>query len=171
MTVPWLLPDLIQEIEHGVPETRALAIVALPRTGDAALKAVPQLRSVLQDDPDETVRLEAALALARLGQGDRALLDRLVLEFRDRRREVRLRIRAALVAAGGAAVPSLIEGLSHPVARVRWSSAMALGKMGEAALPALPKLKRMLREEGAPTALNAQAWAFEKLSPPKSKWR
>jgi HEAT repeat protein len=56
-------------------------------------------------------------------------------------------IQKQLIARGEAAVPYLIEGLSHPVEDVREYSAETLGMMGDIARPAVPVLLGRLNAE------------------------
>lgn len=61
------LPRLVTQLHNPQPATRAAVITALGQYGNAAAPTVPPLISVAKDDKVPEVRLQAAVALMRIG--------------------------------------------------------------------------------------------------------
>jgi HEAT repeat protein len=53
----------------------------------------------------------------------------------------------ALGFIGKPAIPMLLEGLKHKKWGIRWRSAMALGRMGTQARPAIPALRKAQKDK------------------------
>jgi HEAT repeat protein len=98
-------------------EVRREAIHSLGAIGAAARDAVPELGAILLEDPDRGARIEAALALLKLGP------------------------------AAEAALPALIQALADHDSVIRMDAALALLRLGRAARPAVPALLRALEDE------------------------
>ena len=132
------LPQLVEALKEE-EILRKSAADALGEMGPAAVEALPQLVEALKDDKEEMVREAAADALGKMGQAAVEALPQLVEALKDDKEE---RVRAA--AAGALAVealPQLVEALKDDKEEmVREAAAHALGKMGPAAVEALPQL-------------------------------
>jgi HEAT repeat protein len=89
----------LHRLEHPEPEVRRQAAAALARAGAPAL-AVPRLAAALQD-PEESVRGEAARGLEALGPDAAAAADALVAALGDGSGTVRGRVARALWTATG----------------------------------------------------------------------
>src|SRR5439155_18016914 len=89
-----------RRMDDAAPEARRRAAADLARAGSAL--AVPRLARALQD-PDESVRAEAARGLEALGPDAGAAVDALVAALGDGSGRVRGRVARALVAAAGRA--------------------------------------------------------------------
>ncbi len=81
------------------------------------------------DDPDATVREEAARALGRIGSEE--AVDALIERLRDPQSTIRVQAARALGQIGDArAVPALVEGLKSPSVELQEVCAQALGEIG-----------------------------------------
>src|SRR5262249_8918017 len=159
-------------------DLRAAAARCLGRLGPAARQIVvgdggvevavivPALLRAL-GDRDSSVRIQAALALWKVGHRTDASLTLLVRELSVPGDEAPDRKCAAealceIGAEGRAAVPGLIRALRSPDTTVRFLAAGVLGAMGPAAASAAPELGVLLEE--IPEALAARpAQALTKL--------
>lgn len=114
--VPSAVPELIAALESPDPILRGLAAVRLRDSGKAALAALPALQRALRD-PEVAVRMRAADAIG--AQGPAAL----------------------------PALDALIEAAKAPGehVHVQRSTAIALGRLGRAASPAIPVLEQLAR--------------------------
>ncbi len=97
-------------------------------------------------DPDPRLRDEAMAGLGQLGSDAVAVIDILVAALADEDIYVRGTAAVALGRIGGAAVPALARALKDPNAEVRWSAAIALGRVGAPARAALPALVKALAD-------------------------
>src|SRR5262245_33202120 len=62
-----LLTECVRALGEEDANTRRAAILGLGRIGPEALAAAPDLAAILGEDPDPSLRAEAATALAALG--------------------------------------------------------------------------------------------------------
>src|SRR5439155_632848 len=148
---PAAVPSLVEALRNGDPRTRPGAAAALGAVGPQAAAAVPALVEALRDG-EPGVRLEAADALTRIGQETATAVPVLLAVLPKEWRAV-----DALGRAGAAAVPPLLERLTAAQSRRRASPSAdpavldpdgeivicavnALGRVGPAALGALPAL-------------------------------
>jgi len=118
--------------------------------GYAGEEAVSALSAAL-DDRDESVRVAAAKGLASLGIRAASAADALSAKRDDPSGRVRSEVARALVEIADTkayhAVPNISEALAHKDPHVRWAAAMAIGKMGPAAVPAVPALAQLLGDD------------------------
>ncbi len=125
-----------------------LLVVSVSVIGVAGSKVWTRARVVrlveqLNDESPE-VREAAAESLARIGEPSISMLQYFLCTYPDGGGEDAAHVLAAI---GPAAVPALIECLSHGDARVRAHATTALGHIGPDAAPAVPDLSRLLRDE------------------------
>ena len=130
------------------------AAPARPR--DPVDLAVATLESALADD-SAAVRIQAALALGRIGPPAAAVAPRLIGLLKEADETIRCQAAQALGEVGGeteATVAALVELLKDASAPVKATAARALGALGKAAAPAVPSLVPLLqdREESVRTA-------------------
>lgn len=162
------LPDaryaLRQALAHPVyPDVRQAAALALGDLGD--LDALPGL-GMLLSDPNPQVALEAAQALARLGQPALPVLVRALTGAN--RTAQRAAVLGLVALREGDSVPALIDALAANDWYVRRSAAIALGRSGSTRAIAALKLalhhqddhlrqlaRRALEQIGTPEALAA----------------
>jgi len=71
---PMAVPGLIAALRAGSPKARFVAATAIAQLGPAAAGAVQPLISVVESDPDYSVRSNAAAALGAIGPGASAAL-------------------------------------------------------------------------------------------------
>lgn len=116
------------------PQEQSGAILALGTLGSQAAAAVPDLVALL-DEPQEAIRLDAAVALRRIGP---AAGGALVAALASDRPFVR---RGAAFALAGlnlpSAIPALMERLGDDDLATRANAAIALRALGDRAVPAL----------------------------------
>ena len=126
---------------------RRMAAYALAAVG---APAVPALSEALQHT-EETVRIEAAYALAQIGDSAESAIPALMERTKDDNVEVRRYLPEAfgsLGATAAPAVPALIEMLDNDADKqARFEAALALAQIGPAASDAVPVLANALRDE------------------------
>ena len=165
----WIRRMLFRVLDPtAAPAKRMAAAQALRIMGQSAQAALPALRQALQDE--QTVAWHAALALAELGEPGIVALTQGLAETQPAQRgmvcyaletqgrsasnavpalvrvlekapaETAKKAAAALAAVGPAAVPALLNSISHPSLGVRVQAIDALASMGPIARDSLPKL-------------------------------
>jgi HEAT repeat protein len=140
------LPELIQATTDESPIVRRRAIRAIgfigPIAADDALPAV----IAASEDPDEGVTLQAVATMGEFGPlaitGVPAMLA--AMWTGDGRKRAIAGV--SLHRVGAAAIPSLMQTLTHPSAGVRIKVANVLGKMGPSAAEARPSLEPLLND-------------------------
>jgi HEAT repeat protein len=142
------MADWIKDLDKGAtPASRRSAAFALGRMGALASFVVPDLARAVRNDRDVGVRDMAAAAL-----GDIVLAMNLTADRDDRPK-----------LQWDEAGKTLENALDHPDARLRRSAAYALGAFGSLAEPALPALKKALRD-GSPAVRQNAAWALGRIA-------
>jgi HEAT repeat protein len=125
---PDSVPVLLKKIKGADRETRLQALMDLADHGPKAAAAVPALVQLLHDQ-DEDFRLNAALALGRIGN---AAIPALVEALADQDMDVRYHALSALGWAGPAARPAapvVIKMFAQKDAGLRRKAAEALGRI------------------------------------------
>jgi HEAT repeat protein len=128
-------------------------------------QGVPVLIEALSgEDPD--LRLNAVVALAKMGPDAREAVGALAKALHGRDAAVRAHAAEALYRVGPeakSAVPSLCDALQSPDASLRVQAAYALGGVGKEAREALPMLERALTDKETAVRLFAARalWAVE----------
>ncbi|WP_245585845.1 HEAT repeat domain-containing protein [Paenibacillus pinihumi] len=146
-----LLQKWANELASPDASVREQAADGLGTGGEAAAGYAPVLGQLLSD-PVETVALNAAYALGRLGpKGAEELLG--LLE--EGTNLAALRAAYGLQASGAEAVPGLVDLLRRGDARRRALTAFALGSIGSAARCSIPFLIDALNDESAWVRRNA----------------
>lgn len=132
---------LIEALRDPDKSERSLSAYRLGLMGPAAASAVPALIGMLEGaEPSDH---EAALnALGRIGPQSLAALPTMLRRSTSSSPGVIPWV-VSLASLGPGGVPVLIEGLDDPDDGIRWTAAAALGKIGDAAGDAVPKLARM----------------------------
>jgi HEAT repeat protein len=176
------VPALAEALHHGSEEVRMRAVDALREIGTEAASAAPDLNKLLAAEESYRVRWRAleVYAVAELDKKEViALLSPLL-----RDREPKMRSHAAVLLGNlgpqaAAAVATLIDGLddnrstrssrldpNYGINRpVCCDVAEALGKIGDAARPALPKLSAMMTDDERPTVRISAALAMFQINP------
>jgi len=140
----WPVP-LIRRSFDDEQSVRRAAFDALQEIGESA---VPSLVLSLRDD-DPSVRRQAAVALAMLGEKGNAAAPALMDALHDPEPEVRAKaIRALQIVAPGAkeAIPALVELLKDSDGNVRARATEALGIIGQEDQSLVPLIVGMLRD-------------------------
>jgi HEAT repeat protein len=115
-------------------EARRQAAHALGAIGAEAGETVPALSPLLVEDPDRTVRIEAALALSKMAPASRA------------------------------AVPELGQALADEEPFVRMNAALALLRLRAEARPAVPALIRALNDDANQTNLGSFSFTIQEIA-------
>jgi HEAT repeat protein len=118
------------------PQVRSRVVNVLDKMGPAGGPAGKDLVAAL-DDPDPLVRAGAARVIGNLAPNVPGAVAALIKLFPEREA---IRAVAEFRAAGAAAAPALTALTRHPDAAVRRNAVRTLGRIGQAALPALPDL-------------------------------
>lgn len=149
-------PVLEELVSDGATSVRGNAAIALGQFGpDAGESAVGPLVKAL-DDPAYSVRQRAAVALGRLGPVARQATPRLEQALADPNYRPRTDVALSLWQITGKtdqSLPVLLKELQSKDAP--WEAAAAIGKMGRAAAPAVPKLTELLDAADAEIQLHA----------------
>ena len=123
------------------------ASLALPLCGQTApAPSAPQALLRALADPDPRRREEALARLGDLGPATPATIQALVAALGDEDLYLRGAAALALGRIGAPAVPALTQALQGPSSDVRWSAAISLGRVGSPALAALPALTKALAD-------------------------
>jgi HEAT repeat protein len=149
---------LLKMLNDDSPELRRDACRALVSVGPQTQVPIPVLIECLNTTQDELtgpIRAWACLCVAAIGPPAIDTLPALMDALRDREANVRAAAALALAKLGPAAVPSLIGGLDHVAPEVRVGSAFALGGMGTAARRGIDPLLRAVRDEDAQVSMAA----------------
>jgi len=143
------VPGLVKNLSSKDQYAREGACRELAELGPEAAEAVPALIQVLNDDPANTARYNAATALGAIGPAAEAAAGDLISALRHDKHGVPREAAKALGRlgpAGKAAVPDLMHALGeHRELDVRLNAAGSLGLLGEPI--ALPALKGALLDE------------------------
>ena len=128
-------------------EVRCLSVEAIGKQGQADKSKILRLTPSLTD-PEKRVRLEAALAIAKIDPHDGS--PRPVLTGAMREGDGRTLLAIGTMGADAAwAVPTLVGLLSHESPQVRALAARTLGRIGPAARAAQPDLEAARRDPNA----------------------
>jgi HEAT repeat protein len=153
---PEVVPALVKDLQSDNIGRQLRAVWKLAEVGEAARPALPALRLALRD-PEQQVRLKAAVPLLRLA-GDQQALDLLLHDAADHSPNYRGGALVALGEVGPAAkkaVPLLIRCLRDPEPFTHLFAAEALGKIGPDAGAAIPALAANLRAPDTDVRLKA----------------
>jgi HEAT repeat protein len=167
--------SLIRQLRDPDPYERGLAANTLKFYPPAALAAAaPALTRVLHNDPDPSVRRQAAISLGSLGPPGKAAVPLLVETLKEKPTTLPELFSSyhleAVIAVGRLgpaaepAVPALAEMLQDPRPWVRAAAALNLGQVGPAAKAAVPDLRRALkdREPQARSCAAITLWHLER---------
>jgi HEAT repeat protein len=147
---------LVAMMNSGSAPERAAAASAVWEITRDTTQTLPALRALLGEDE---ARSSAALVLGRMDRRAEtaapALLAALAQERTHRPSRTPSMVAVALGKVGPAAVPGLIELTGHAQADVRINAAFALRGQGTNAVTAVPALQRMLRAEDPEERLTA----------------
>jgi HEAT repeat protein len=131
-----VVPALVEALRHSEARVRWAAVGALRARGAGAASAAAEVARIVREDPDRSVRKEAAAALARLGpEGSRAAVEALSSEDAATRDAVA----RSLVAAGAKSVEALLAALAVP-GEVRFTAVELLVEIGPPSRPGLEAL-------------------------------
>lgn len=136
-----VVPTLIKLLTDPEPVVRAQSAATLAAIGGDAKDAMPALFDGLLDQ-DLQVQTFAFQAVMVIGQEDRRALSASLKSANAKGRWA-----AQEAFAGKNAVPGLIKNLSDKDNGTRIASALALGRIGKDAEPAIPPLTRMVKDD------------------------
>jgi len=148
------VPALIRAVQDENPVVRRRAIRAIAIVGpDAGEDALSEVITAT-DDLEDGVALQAIATLGEFGPSAASAIPALMSAIWTgdvRRRAV---AGAALTRMGAAAVPFLVQSLSHPAPEVRSKCAHLLGSLGPIARDVRPALQLLVddRDEGVRAA-------------------
>lgn len=129
---------LIENLSSEDPELRSVSTYALGKIGPSAKEAVPTLRKALRTQPQ--LRLGAVWALLQIDG-----------------RDPKLRVFA---------VPVLVKALDDERELVRVEAATELGKLGPAAIPAVPRLEKLVADDESKLVQDAARAAIAAIKRP-----
>jgi HEAT repeat protein len=137
------------------------AAQALARLGIKARPAIPQLIRSLSSDKDAGVRIASAEALGAIGPAAAPAIPALAQVVRQGKDStVQIECLRTLGKIGPRGLPHLVKALS--IVGDRMFVALAMGKVGE---PAIPVLSRLLREDEDVTVRQSAAEALGQIGP------
>ncbi|MEO8352370.1 MAG: HEAT repeat domain-containing protein, partial [Chthoniobacteraceae bacterium] len=139
------VPTLIEQLDDST--LRPAVLDALIRIGSPSSGAVQKLVALLPK-ASKSQRLQIFGLLAKLGPGAAAARPEISGSLNDKDAELRAAATSAFASLEGeAALPVMISALDDSDPKVRQAAAVALGKLGEKAREAAPKLTALLRQE------------------------
>lgn len=115
------------------------------------------LAEALLKDPSADVRRLAAVRLGRLPSFTDQTIDSLVNGLGDAQQAVREAAAEAVVACGRPAVPILEDALASTEPQIRQLAVLCLGRLGQMARSAVPKIEALLQDEDAQVRAAAQS--------------
>jgi HEAT repeat protein len=137
------IPSMTKVLEEDKnSEVRSEAALALSKVGPEAKEAVPALEEVVRKDPSKEARLHAIAVFEALGPDGKAGVPVLIERLKEKDRDTRERIVAALGAIGPAAKPAIerLIPLMHD-AQLRPAVQDTLAKIGKDSVkPLIPLL-------------------------------
>lgn len=140
----------------------ALRFLGLEATGDERQQlraSVPDLLTALKE-PDETLRVRAAMALGNIDPA--AAIEPMLQALSDSSLNMRITAAYVLARAGRPVVPALVDALKSDDLKVRVGAASALSDIGSEATPAVPALKEALKDPDPRVKLGA-ALALQRI--------
>jgi HEAT repeat protein len=168
------LPALIEALEDEDPMVRYAVAGVLPRLVDRPCpEVVTALLKRMDADPEASVRLAAASALANISQLDPtvipALIDLLDTPWNPRKSYIHGQAQDALAEIGLPAVPAMIQAMTEPKP-LRYRGVMcpnALARIGPAAKDAVPVLIEAMKDKtpGTHEIRKSVANALEAIGP------
>jgi HEAT repeat protein len=164
-----VLGAILRDQRRSTAEARWSSAELLGKVGAASPAAEAALLAALAD-PDPYVRGVAAAAIPKAGVSSQAAVPALTEFLRRERDPVSLRALSDYRAAAQPALPLLLDILSDPSldTESRWNAARTIGKIGPAAVSAVPALVACLKDEAA-TVREHAAEALGDIGPPASE--
>jgi HEAT repeat protein len=143
-----VVPDLLAALKNPKESTRRAVLEAVGDIGPEASAAVPQLIASL-DEPSLELRQSAVVAIGKIGPGSKAAVPAIsALLSEPTEEELRISALRAIGNIGpGTEVPisAFEKALQDPSPGVRYAAIQALGNLGMAAIPAVPRLIEALK--------------------------
>lgn len=144
----------VMDLGHAQAKTRRAAAFALGKLGKHSLQYVQQLKALLQNDSDASVRDATAGTLGELAAlAPTEIAGSLLSAFnKEGDLSVRRTLALALGKAGeaaGAAEPALRQALEGADAGLRQHAAWSLGQLGKVSEPSIPALVKALSDPEA----------------------
>lgn len=143
-------PKLIEALAWKEPRQRATAALALGAMGKAAPDAAAPMLARLKTEPDTTARAALLTALPRTGTDATAVL---IEALKDEREPIRHAAVNGLLTAR-AAQPQVVKALTalvrDPNPTLSERAAYVLGRLGEAAAPAVPAILDVIAKHSPP---------------------
>jgi HEAT repeat protein len=143
------VPMLIDALHDMDVQTRQYSALALNEIGPDAKAATIDLIYAMLRDKDKDVRSNAALALTSVKPDARLAAPAFRQALRDKTVAVTDCAIDGLTKLGAAGVPELSDALKDRDKDARRLAAEILGKLGQAAKPALPALKEATKDPEA----------------------
>lgn len=150
------LPELIAAIQDESHIVRRRAIRAIGEIGPIAADDAVTTLIAATEDIDESVTMQAAASLGEFGPAAASAIPALMAGIWSgdvRRRAV---AGVALTRIGEAAVPALIQSLTHPAREVRAKCAHLLGQIGPLAAEARDSLESLRNDPDEEVRLEAE---------------
>lgn len=156
-TGPGAVPHLASVLAGGSPHARRWAANALGDFGELAASATPLLLAAVRDSTDEELQGEALMALRDMGVGAAGAFPDLLAMWRDPERRFNLEQQIDFAEVLAVLAPySRAKGSVHVLSSilhddelswlVRAAAADGLGRLGDAALEAVPDMRLVLRQ-------------------------
>ncbi len=149
---PEAVPPLVQSLQAGTPlAARQGAADALGRIGRGADAALPALRGTVDADPDETVRIAALKAIARIDRNPASVVPVLMDAWHHGSRGIQDTAAGALLLVrpiGSAVIPFLLPDLGSTDGVVRDRAADLVAEFGADARPARDALILLIHATG-----------------------
>ena len=144
------VPVLKRALEHDHPRIRKASIFALGGIGPEAKIAVPALTKMLKHEDFHT-QSYACRALGEIGPAAKSAADELIRLTKEGVASVRCHAVTAIgnigPASGAGVVGPLVDLLNDHLHPVREDAAIALGKLGTLAKPAVPVLEKVIANQ------------------------
>jgi HEAT repeat protein len=142
-----LLTVLTEAAKEEEEGFRTAALAVLTEMGEKAKPALPTVKKGLKDKAF-AVKLQAIRAAGAMGPAAKSAVPELLnIILDDDTGFLEAQVALALGKIGSAAVPSLCAALSNESAKVRRGSAFALGLIGPKAYEAVPDLTKALKDD------------------------
>lgn len=161
------ISDLEARMRSDNWDQKLSAIELLSKIGTAASKAEPTVIKYLglkgYGRNGGRLRRFCAMTLGNIKSRNPEAIKRLIESFPDYDHGVSSESKEAVRKIGVAALPFLIQGLSHEHHAVRYGSAEALGRLGEQAKKAVPRLKEIQKTDKDPYVRKQAAGAVQMI--------
>lgn len=155
------MKDLVTQLRSGDATDRRAAVESLRQRGYDADIVIPALEQALQD-PDESIRLATAMAIAQLDPQRESYRPELMAALEAGHASIYVEV-GRLGDNGGWAAPTLTKLLQHPQPQIRALSARTLADIDAADPNVLQGLEKLRRDPNV-AVRNAANRALDRLA-------